>query len=380
VATARISGQEHCEPSDDYSMKLGIVGLPNVGKSTLFNALTENQVDAENYPFCTIDPNVGVVAVPDERLELLDRWVNPPKTTPATVEFLDVAGLVRNANEGEGLGNEFLGQIRNVNAVCHVLRVFDDSDVSHVEGIIDPLRDKDIIETEFYLADLEIVENRLNGLETKARLGDADEEYEFFQRIREDLSAGKRPSFTSLSTDQTQWLREISLLSTKPMLYVLNVNERILGNENKVDEYRETIDVLDEEDSRYVTLCAQLEEDLSTMDAEERAMFLDDYGLSEPGLDRLVRQAYRTLDLITYFTYNENELRAWSIERGSTAPEAAGQIHSDFREGFIKAETVNFQEFKEYKSWKDAKEGGAVRSRGDGYEVKDGDILLFQFD
>lgn len=361
-------------------MKLGIVGLPNVGKSTLFNALTENEVDAENYPFCTIDPNVGVVGVPDDRLDKLNEWVDPPESNPATVEFLDVAGLVRNASEGEGLGNEFLGQIRDVDAVCHVLRVFEDTDVSHVEGGVDPVRDREIIETEFMLADLEVVEKRLDGLEKEARVGDAGAEFEFFQDIRDDLKAGRRPQFTSLSDDQRHWLKEISLLSTKPVLYVLNISEDMIGCEEDYEPYRRATETIEERGDHHVTVCADVEYELAMMDPEERELFLEDYGLSEPGLNRLIREAYRTLNLVTYFTYNENELRAWSIPEGNTAPEAAGQIHSDFQEGFISAETVNYDEFKEYRSWKEAKQAGAVRARGEDYEVEDGDILLFQFD
>jgi GTP-binding protein YchF len=296
------------------------------------------------------------------------------------VEFLDVAGLVRNANEGEGLGNEFLGQIRDVDAVCHVLRVFEDTDISHVEGSIDPVRDRGIIETEFMLADLEVVEKRLEGLEKKARVGDAEDEFEFFKAVQNDLKAGRRPSFSNLSDDQVKWLKEVSLLSTKPVLYVLNTSEEMIGREEEFEKYREAVEAIEASGHQHVTVCADVEHELALMDESERDLFLDDYGLSEPGLHRLIRAAYRTLNQVTYFTYNENELRGWSIEEGSTAPEAAGQIHSDFEEGFIRAETVNFEDFKEYRSWKEAKSAGAVRSRGEDYVVQDGDILLFQFD
>lgn len=363
-------------------MELGIIGMPNVGKSTVFNALTENSVPAENYPFCTVDPNVGVVEVPDRRLQKLSDWVDSEETTSAAVRFLDIAGLVKDAHRGEGLGNQFLEQIRNVDAVCHVLRLFEDSDVSHVEGDVDPLRDVEIIETEFALADLEIIENRLDKIEKKAEVGDeeARREVEVLEKAAEKLDAGRKIDSDSFSREGKEFIHELPLVSTKPVLYVLNVSEELLANSGNSNKYTELVEKIDNEwGANRVTICASLEAEMVGMDRSEKDMFLEEMGLEEPGLERLVREAHRLLDLVSFFTYNENELRAWSIKRGSKAPDAAGKIHTDFREGFIRAQVISYEEFKKYKSWNKAGDDGAIRTEGKDYIVRDGDILLFRF-
>jgi len=363
-------------------LELGIVGLPNVGKSTLFNALTENQVAAENYPFCTVDPNVGVVQVPDERLDDIAGWVDSEAVTPASIRFLDVAGLVRDASEGEGLGNQFLSQIRGVDAVCHVLRFFKDNNVSHVEGEVDPLRDLEIIETEFALSDLEVVSRRLDKLEKESRLAgeDVKTEVNLLRKLEEHLAGGERLSADMFPEGSQELLKEISLLTMKPVLYVLNVDEGIFAERRSNPDYRRVTEYIETESgSDYVTICAELEAEMQGMSWEDKQMFLEDLGLEETGLQRLVKKAYELLDLITFFTYNENELRAWSLIEGSTAPQAAGKVHSDFEKGFISAETINYHKFKRYKSWSEAGADGAVRTVGKDYVVRDGDILLFRF-
>lgn len=364
-------------------MELGIVGLPNVGKSTLFNALTENEAPAENYPFCTVDPNVGVVPVPDERLDHLTQWVDSETFTRAAVEFTDIAGLVENAHQGEGLGNQFLAQIRTVDAVCHVLRLFEDGNVSHVQGTVDPLRDIEILEAEFALADLGVLEEPRSELEGRVRTGDdeAERKLEFYRELEESLTEDHRLPEREFSDEESSWIQELPLLSSKPVLYVLNVSEEVLRDPEDDDTYRRTINYIrNETPHKAVTLSAQFEVELLSMEPEERPLFLEDYDLEESGLHRLVRSAYDLLGLITFFTYNENELRAWSLPEGETASEAAGKIHSDFREGFISADVINYDEFKKYKSWQAARDEGAVRSRGEDYVVQDGDILLVQAD
>ncbi|MFB6226713.1 MAG: redox-regulated ATPase YchF [bacterium] len=364
-------------------MDLGIVGLPNVGKSTLFNALTENEAPAENYPFCTVDPNVGVVPVPDKRLDNLSQWVDSDEATPAAVEFTDIAGLVENAHEGEGLGNQFLAQIRSVDAVCHVLRLFDDSNVTHVQGTVDPLRDIEILEAEFALADLGVLQDPLEDLESRARAGDDEsvEKLEFLREVERQLTEHHRLPDDQFSEKEKRWLDEFPLLSRKPVLYVLNVSEETLAQPDDNERYRRVSEYIREETPHEaVTLSAQFEVELLSMDPEERPLFLEDFGLESSGLERLVRSAYDLLGLITFFTYNENELRAWSLPEGSTAGQAAGNVHSDFQEQFIRAEVINYSDFKDYKSWNDARENGAVRSRGEDYRVRDGDILLIQAD
>ena len=363
-------------------MKLGIVGLPNVGKSTLFNAMTNNEVDAQNYPFCTIDPNVGVVKVPDSRLDNLARWFEPEEKTPAVVEFTDIAGLVKNAHEGEGLGNQFLAQIREVDALCHILRVFDDRDVGHVEGNVDPVRDMQIIETEFMLADLEMVENRLEGLKRKTKSGDEEAvaKYEFYRNLRDGLSNQQIPDPSTFTEEKKRWLKSTPLLSLKPVLYVLNVDEQTLRDPSNHDRYQTICSEIEEQTRHeYLTICADLESEMIGMDREEKMMFLEDLGLEEPGLDRLARAGYKLLDRITFFTGGEKEVRAWTVGQGALAPEAAGRIHTDFEEGFIRAETIHYDQFKKYRDWTKAKDAGAVRTEGKDYVVQDGDIMMFRF-
>ncbi len=363
-------------------MKLGIVGLPNVGKSTLFNAMTENEADAQNYPFCTIDPNVGVVEVPDERLENLSGWVEPDETTPAVVEFTDIAGLVKNAHEGEGLGNQFLAQIREVDALCQILRVFEDEDVGHVEGNVDPKRDMDIIETEFILSDLQMLENRLEKLERNARSGEDEdvEKLEFFEMLYDRLSHEDPPDPSTFTERQRSWLKGSPLLSLKPVLYVLNVDEATLREPESNPYHCEIVEYIEEETPHdHLTICASMEAEMVGMDREEKEMFLNDVGLEEPGLDRLARAGYELLGLNTFFTAGEQEVRAWTVEEESPAPVAAGRIHSDFQDGFIRAETIDYETFREYRDWNEAKDAGDVRKEGKDYVVEDGDIILFQF-
>ncbi|MGM0381200.1 MAG: redox-regulated ATPase YchF [bacterium] len=290
--------------------------------------------------------------------------------------------MVKNAHRGEGLGNQFLEQIRGVDAVCHVLRLFEDANVSHVEGEVDPIRDVEIIETEFALADLEVIENRLEKIEKKAQVGDkeARQEYELLEELAASLDAGKKIVPDKLSEEEKEIISDLPLVSTKPVLYVLNVSEEILANPDSSDDFSRLVEKIDNEwEADRVTLCADLEAELAGMEASEKQMFLEEMGLEEAGLNRLVRAAHRLLDLVSFYTYNENELRAWSIKRGSKAPAAAGKIHSDFEEGFIRAQVINYEEFKKYKSWEEAGDDGAIRTEGKDYEVSDGDILLFRF-
>ncbi|HLP27071.1 MAG TPA: redox-regulated ATPase YchF [Candidatus Didemnitutus sp.] len=357
----------------------GIVGLPNVGKSTLFNALTSNEAEAANYPFCTIDPNVGVVNVPDPRLKKLVELYETDRDVPTTVEFVDIAGLVKGASKGEGLGNQFLANIRQCDAVAHVVRCFEDENVVHVHGGVDPLHDIDIIETELILKDVDSVDKRLQALHKLVRANDKDakEEQELLHQLQAHLDTGK-PSRSFQCDDKGRAaIKSIQLLTDKPVMYVANTNEEGVRSGNQyVDAVRKRAA---EEGAIVVPICAKIEAEISQLDAEDRELFLADLGMEEPGLDRVIREAYGLLGLITYFTAGKKECRAWTVRKGSTAPQAAGVIHTDFEKGFIRAEVMAYQDWDRLGSEQAVKDAGLYRIEGKDYIVKDGDIMYFRF-
>ena len=362
-------------------MKLGIVGLPNVGKSTLFNAITNAGAQAANYAFCTIEPNVGVVAVPDARLDRLAEMYHPQKVTPATVEFVDIAGLVRGASKGEGLGNKFLSHIREVDAIIHVVRCFDDDDIVHVEGSIDPRRDIETINLELILSDLELLDRRIDR-DKKAMKGDKSLQGElaFFERLRGELSNGVSARAVEMTDDEKEWLSTVALLSSKPVIYACNMSEGdFAGTLDDNAYYHAVCEIAETEGAEVLPICARLEEEIASLDREEKLLFLSDLGMDEGRLDRLIRHSYHLLGLISYLTAGEPEVRAWTIKRGTKAPQAAGKIHSDFERGFIRAEVISFDELMACGSMQSAKEKGKVRSEGKDYVMQDGDIVLFRF-
>lgn len=363
-------------------MKLGIVGLPNVGKSTLFNSLTKAGAESANYPFCTIDPNVGVVTVPDERLKLLGDFYHSKKVTPAVIEFVDIAGLVKGASKGEGLGNQFLANIREVDAIVHVVRCFEDENVIHVDGNINPLRDIETIDLELIFADLEVLERRIAKTTKTARMDkEAAKELEFQQRLKKLLEDGKDASLIELENeDEEKWFAEYNLLTGKPVIYAANVSEDDLADDGASNEHVAKVrEFAKEHDSEVFVICAQIEEEISELEDDEKKMFLEDLGLKESGLEKLVRASYRLLGLMSFLTAGEDETRAWTIRLGTKAPQAAGKIHTDFERGFIKAEVVNYQDLLDCGSYAGAREKGLVRMEGKDYVVRDGDVILFRF-
>ena len=363
-------------------MKLGIVGLPNVGKSTLFNSLTKAGAESANYPFCTIDPNVGIVTVPDHRLKLLGDMYQSKKVTPAVIEFVDIAGLVKGASKGEGLGNQFLSNIREVDAIVHVVRCFEDSNIIHVDGNINPLRDIETINLELVFSDLEILERRISKVEKAARMDKTlGKELELLKRIKALLEDGKLAKNIELADEDEEALfASYNLLTSKPVIFAANVAEDELADDAADNAGVKAVrEFAAETGSEVFVICAQIEQEISELDDEEKAMFLEDLGLKESGLDKLIKASYKLLGLISYLTAGEDETRAWTIKVGTKAPQAAGKIHSDFERGFIKAEVVNYKDLLEYGSLAAAREKGLVGMEGKEYVVKDGDVILFRF-
>lgn len=363
-------------------MKLGIVGLPNVGKSTLFNSLTKAGAESANYPFCTIDPNVGVVAVPDERLKKLGDLYHSKKVTPAVIEFVDIAGLVKGASKGEGLGNQFLANIRECDAIVHVVRCFEDTNIVHVDGRIDPLRDIETINLELLFSDLEILERRYSKISKAARMDKSlQKEAQMQERLKEHMEAGNMAkTFELEDEDEEAWFKEYGLLTAKPVIYAANVAENEVADDaagnagvQAVKEYAA------KEGSEVFVICAEIEQEIAELDDDEKALFLEELGMKESGLDKLIKASYSLLGLISYLTSGEDETRAWTIKKGTKAPQAAGKIHSDFERGFIKAEVVNYQNLMDCGSTAAAKEKGLVRMEGKDYVVQDGDVILFRF-
>ena len=362
-------------------MKLGIVGLPNVGKSTLFNALTNAGAQSANYPFCTIEPNVGVVMVPDSRLDVLAEMYKPEKYTPAVIEFVDIAGLVKGASKGEGLGNKFLSHIREVDAIVHVVRCFENTDIIHVDGSINPIRDLETINFELILSDIEILERRIDAVK-KAMKGDKTlaPKLELYERVMKSLEEGKSARSLDYDEEERAWISEVALLTIKPVIYAANISEDDLASDLSDNKfYQSVLEFAKSEKSEVIPVCAGIEAEIAELDDEEKKMFLSDLGIEESGLDKLIKASYSLLGLISYLTAGPQEVRAWTITKGTKAPQAAGKIHSDFERGFIRAEIVAFDDLIACGSMNAAKEKGLVRSEGKEYVIADGDIVLFRF-
>ena len=362
-------------------MKLGIVGLPNVGKSTLFNAITKAGAESANYPFCTIDPNIGIVAVPDERLDILAKMYNPKKVTPTAIEFVDIAGLVKGASKGEGLGNKFLSHIREVDSIVHVVRCFDDGNIVHVDGSVDPARDIETISLELVFSDLEAIDKRIDKARKQMKSGDKKYliELELLESIKSTLEKGLPVRSMDFFEDQIEYVDQLFLLTWKPVLYCANVSEEGLSTIEQNPYVAKVREIAKAENAEVIVICAKIEEEISQLEDDEKQLFLEELGLSESGLDKLIKASYKLLGLISYLTAGEPEVRAWTIVKGTKAPQAAGKIHSDFERGFIRAEIVAFNDLIRCGTYAVAREQGLVRSEGKEYVMQDGDITLFRF-